>query len=165
MKKLKVDLDDIAMTMEFSSSLIESFQYFDTETGRVFTIDDSVMNDVEEENYEKTEDYPEWMKEMAKDAEAVLDDDRERFKEIPRIESHESYKIMESFIATVKDKRIQNILSSAIQGRGAFRRFKDTIAEWPDLQKQWFSYKDNTARQEVIDWLESIGIEPIDIKK
>jgi hypothetical protein len=33
------------------------------------------------------------------------------------------------------------------------------------LEKQWFSYKDNAVKQEVIDWLESIGIEPVDIKK
>jgi len=165
MKRLKIDLDDIAMAMEFSSNIEESFRYLDTETGKVIYIDESVMDDVEEGNDKEIADYPDWMKEMAEDAKAVLDDDKERFKEIPHIESHESYKVMEDFIYTIKDRKIQNMLLRAIQGRGAFRMFKDTIAEWPELEKQWFSYRDNAVRQEVLDWLESIGIEPIDVKK
>jgi len=165
MKKLKVDIDDIAVAMEFSSTLEESFRYLDTETGKVIYVDSTVMDDVEEGNEGEIEDYPDWMKEMAEDTKLVLDDDKERFREITEITSYEAYKVMEDFIYTIKDRKIQNILSRAIQGRGSFRRFKDTIAEWPALEKQWFSYKDNAVKQEVIDWLESIGIEPVDIKK
>ncbi len=165
MKKLKVDIDDIALAMEISDEIEESIQFLDTETGEVINILRSVMDDVEEGDEETINDYPEWMKEMVGDAEAVLADNMERFREIPKITSYESYGFMERFILNIKDEGIRNKLSGAIKGKGAFRRFKDTISEWPEIEKRWYEYKDESIKKEVLDWLESIGIEPEDIRK
>jgi hypothetical protein len=160
MKKLKVDIDDIALAMQFSDEIEESTQFLDTETGEVVNIFRSVMDDIEEGNAEAIGDYPEWMKEMADDAEAMLNDEKGRFVEIPKISSHEAYEFMENFLWGIKDEKIKDRLLRAIQGRGAFRRFKDTISEWPDLEKRWYEYEEEAIRKEVLDWLESIGIEP-----
>lgn len=165
MKKLKVDIDDIALAMETSNELEGSIWYLDTDTGEVIHIDSSVMEDIEDEDDEAIDDYPEWMKEMAEVANVVLADNRGRFKEIPEITSHESYRIMERFILDIKDESIRNRLFGAIKGKGAFRRFKDTISEWPEIEKQWYEYRDEAVRREVLDWLESIGIEPEDVRK
>ena len=165
MKKLKVDIDDVALAMELSNELEESISCLDKETGKVINISRSVMNDVEEGNEEAINDYPEWMKEEAKNAEAILNDDKERFVEIPKITSYEQYGYMERYILTIKDEKIRNYLIWAIKGKGAFRRFKDTIAEWPEIEKRWYAYRDETIRREVLDWLESIGIEPEDVKE
>ena len=135
-------------------------RYLDTETGKVINIFGSVFDDIEEGNEEAIKDYPEWMKEMVEDAEAVLNDERRRFVEIPKIPSYESYEIMERFISGIEDQRIRNRLFGAIKGKGAFRRFKDTFSEWPELEKEWYEYKEEAVRKEVLDWLESIGIEP-----
>lgn len=40
---------------------------------------------------------------------------------------------MEWFIEHLDDPGIADRLSIAITGRGAFRRFKDTLSRWPDL--------------------------------
>ena len=160
MKKLKVDIDDITLAMESTGEFEENVCYLDTETGRVFSILGSVMDDVEEGNEESIKDYPEWMKEEVIDAEAVLSDEKRRFVEIPKISSHEAYEFMEEFVSNIKDERIRDRLFRAIQGKGAFRRFKDTISEWPDLEKRWYEYKDESIKKEVLDWLETIGIEP-----
>jgi len=165
MKKLKVDIDDVALAMETSNELEETVCCLDTETGRVFSISRSVMDDVEEEDDEAINDYPEWMKEMAEDAEALLNDDKERFVEIPKITSHESYGVMERFVLDIKDQGIRERLYFAIKGKGAFRRFKDAIAEWPEIEKRWYTYRDEAIRREVLDWLESIEIEPEDVKE
>jgi hypothetical protein len=165
MKKLKVDIDDIAIAMESSEGFEESVWYLDTDTGEVIHIDSSVMEDIEDEDDEAIDDYPEWMKEMAEVANVVLADNRGRFKEIPEITSRESYRIMERFILDIEDERIRNRLYGAIKGRGAFRRFKDRISEWPEIEKQWYEYRDEAVRREVLDWLESIGIEPEDVRK
>ena len=37
------------------------------------------------------------------------------------------YRIMEDFICTVSDPRKNELLSTAIEDKGAFRRFKDTL--------------------------------------
>ena len=160
MKKLKVDIDDIALAMESSNEFDESILRLDTETGKLVNVLRSVMDDVEEENEEAINDYSEWMKDMAEEAEAVLNDDKERFVEIPKISSDETYEFMERFIWDIKDGRVRNKLLRAINGKGAFRRFKDTISEWPDLEKQWYEYEDDSIKKEILDWLESIGIEP-----
>jgi hypothetical protein len=39
----------------------------------------------------------------------------------------------------------------AIQGRGAFRRFKDEISEL-GIEKQWYEYKDKKIKDLVIEW-------------
>ncbi len=160
MKKLKIDIDDIALAMEATDEFEESIWCLDTETREVINILRSVMVDIEEGNDEAIDDYPDWMKEMAEQARALLDDDRGRFVEIPKVLSHEAYGFMESFIDNIKDERIRLKLFKAIQGKGAFGRFKNTVSEWPELEKQWYVYRDNRIQREILDWLESIGIEP-----
>lgn len=51
------------------------------------------------------------------------------------------YSIMEDFIDSLEDTHIQNKLYRAINGRGAFRRFKDTVY-YLDIEKEWFKYRD-----------------------
>jgi hypothetical protein len=46
--------------------------------------------------------------------------------------SHEGYRDMEAFIATVGEPGRADRLGIAIDGRGAFRRFRNTISRWPD---------------------------------
>src|SRR5919199_5536889 len=47
-----------------------------------------------------------------------------RYVRVPRDETHEAYRDMEDFILTVGDERLRERLSDAIDGRGAFSRFK-----------------------------------------
>jgi hypothetical protein len=46
-----------------------------------------------------------------------------------------------------------------LEGRGAFRRFKDTLRQFPEAEEQWFRFKAKRDKEEVKDWLEGIGIE------
>ena len=44
--------------------------------------------------------------------------------------------------------------SQAIQGRGAFRRFKDELhEEHPDLLPAWYAFRDTRARRRAVQWL------------
>ena len=69
------------------------------------------------------------------------------------IGSHEAYGDMEAFAERVSDPRARNLLSRAIGGRGAFRRFKDTLFEFPDLRETWFRFHDARMRRRAIEWL------------
>jgi predicted nucleotidyltransferase len=44
-------------------------------------------------------------------------------------------------------------LERAIEGRGAFRRFKDTLFEYPELREAWFAFRDARARRHAVEWL------------
>jgi hypothetical protein len=43
---------------------------------------------------------------------------------------------MERFIGTIADRDRVDRLEIAIEGKGAFRRFKDVLARWPD-EHRW----------------------------
>lgn len=73
-------------------------------------------------------------------------------------ESRESYRDMAQFVAAVHHRRASDLLDRAITGRGAFRRFKDTLFEFPELRDQWFRFRDARSRRRALEWLASAGI-------
>jgi predicted nucleotidyltransferase len=70
------------------------------------------------------------------------------------IPSFEAYEDMRDFVARVPDRRAADGLARAIEGRGAFRRFKDTLYELPDLREKWFAFHDLRMRRRAISWLQ-----------
>src|SRR3989442_8348501 len=72
---------------------------------------------------------------------------------IDPLPSRESYGDLEDFIARVRQPRAREMLSRAIAGRGAFRRFKDTLFEFPDLREAWFRFHDARTERRAIEWL------------
>ena len=154
MKKLKVDLEDIAICME--NQRYESNFYLDMETGETLAIPDEVMTALEEEEFR--EGLPAWELELLPQAKEIFEGSA-RYVEIPVRPSHEAYEAMARFTEKVKDRNLQNRLSSALKGKGAFGRFKDTLREYPEIEKGWFKFKADRDKEEVKDWLESIGIE------
>ena len=56
------------------------------------------------------------------------------------------YRDMAEFIDTVTDLDLADRLGIAIQGRGAFRRFKDTLARWPAELERWYGFSDDRQR-------------------
>jgi Uncharacterised protein family (UPF0158)/Nucleotidyltransferase domain len=60
---------------------------------------------------------------------------------------------MEDFIGRVRDLRARDLLERAIAGRGAFRRFKDTLLDFQDLRAVWFAFHDARMERRAIQWL------------
>ena len=52
-------------------------------------------------------------------------------------------------------------LLNALNGRGAFRKFKDTIIRL-NVEKKWYNYRDEALRNVAMDWCKENGIEEID---
>jgi len=63
------------------------------------------------------------------------------------------YGDMEDFVARVRDPRARDLLDRAIVGRGAFRRFKDTLLDFPELRRAWFAFHDARGERRAIEWL------------
>src|SRR2546421_11406457 len=74
------------------------------------------------------------------------------------IDSSEGYSDMEDFAERTPDSRARDLLLHAIAGRGAFRRFKDTLLEFPDLREAWFRFHDARTERRAILWLEQRGL-------
>lgn len=61
------------------------------------------------------------------------------------------YSIMDDFIDSLEDTHIQRKLYRAINGRGAFRRFKDTVYYF-GIEKEWFKYRDKAIADIARRW-------------
>ena len=57
------------------------------------------------------------------------------------------YQDMTDFADAISDERTGRRLRQAIQGKGAFRRFKDELHEkYPDLLQAWYTFGDTRAK-------------------
>jgi hypothetical protein len=64
------------------------------------------------------------------------------------------YQDMTDFADGLTDERAGRRLARAIQGKGAFRRFKDELhEEYPDLLPAWYAFRDTRARRRAVQWL------------
>ena len=156
MRKLKVDLGELAFA--FESGFHELSNYLDLETGEIVVVADDIHGQLEtiyeEMSVEEGEEsptmadllaeqgLPDWQKQAVRDADAVEAGCGERFIAVPQVDSHEAYGDMEDFIATVRNSRIRELLDVAIMGRGAFRRFKDVLYNYPREEQNWFAFRD-----------------------
>jgi predicted nucleotidyltransferase len=77
---------------------------------------------------------------------------------IDPLSSHESYADLEDFTALVRDPRARDLLERAIEGRGAFRRFKDTLFDFPELREAWFKFRDVRMERRALEWLADHGV-------
>jgi len=80
------------------------------------------------------------------------------FRRIEPLDSREGYADLADFTARVRDPKQREILERAIAGRGAFRRFKDALLEYPDLRAAWFKFHDARLERRAIEWLRDAGL-------
>jgi hypothetical protein len=95
------------------------------------------------------------------DGEAPDFEDEDRFLWIHGGGSGDGYRDMVRFIDTVGDsvngQDRADRLGIAIQGRGAFRRFKDVLSRWPDELERWFEFSAERERGRTRAWLADAG--------
>jgi len=161
MKKLKADMEMIANAMEDVARMDMDY-YLDKETGEVIITSEETFRYAEEEDEDKIrEGLPDWQKEDIKLAKDILFKNPDRYICIPERPSYEGYNLMVEFAEKVEDELLREKLSIALDGKGAFRRFKNVIADYPDYREKWFKFRDERLNKKVIEWLNSIGIEPV----
>lgn len=68
------------------------------------------------------------------------------------------YQIMVDFIETIDNLEIKNNLQRLIQGKGAFRRFKDYCFEINIIQ-DWYKYKEEKYKEIAIEWCKQNELE------
>lgn len=92
------------------------------------------------------------------------DEDPDRWLEVECVGSRDGYRDMEDFIATVTESHQAELLAVAIEGRGAFRRFKDMLHRWPDLVDRWYAFSDDRRIGRAREWLAHAGYRPADAR-
>jgi hypothetical protein len=142
MRKVKANLSELIDA--FDNCQIGYEYYLDTKTGELLLVSDEFMDTNEtEEIYER------------------LDSEPERYLSIPTESSREGYQDMVAFTESLEDENLKEKLWIALNGRGAFRRFKDVLLSYPEKREEWFKFQDKRLEKRVMEWLEENEIELI----
>ena len=145
--KLQDVIDALEMTEDFNS------YFLDRRTGAIEMITEEVWSAAE--NNKLLSEYPEWERELILKAREIQSTDH--FVELPSKPDLDSYEIMERFCHEYPNRRISERLSDAIKGKGAFRRFKDTIMDL-GIQDEWNRFEHQSFEEMAVEWLEAEGI-------
>ncbi len=69
------------------------------------------------------------------------------------------YQDMADFADGISDRAAGRLLSQSLQGKGAFRRFKNQVYELhPELISAWHALRDARARLRAVEWLVDQGL-------
>ena len=128
--------------------------YLDRKEGTVVTVGN-------QENYDianpPDESDPDWIHEDFANYCAVFNDVDNRFVQPPSADSHTDLRDMADFAATVSDPALRQRLTTALNGRRAFRRFRDAIDDAPSERQRWFDFQTARTDWRLTDWLASQG--------
>lgn len=80
---------------------------------------------------------------------------------IDPVSSREQYRWMERYIPMVEDNDIREKLTRAIDGKGAFRRFKDVLMSYGADRERWFTFRSERLRTFMEAWLTAHAIKVI----
>jgi Uncharacterised protein family (UPF0158) len=139
-----IDIDSIVQVMNSTGHGMEGlYGYVDRETGEVFT--GASEYPIEEIPFDEDGEIPE----------ELVD----RYLPIPNLGSRDGYQDMVNFIATVTDEKLRDLLGVAIEGKGAFGRFKDVLrrSEYQSQQEAWFAFGERAEKERVVKWLAKEG--------
>jgi hypothetical protein len=85
------------------------------------------------------------------------EDDDDRWLWVFNEGSGAGYRDMERFVAGIEDNEIAAHLARALDGPGAFRRFRNQLTRWPDLHDSWNAYSAERRRGRARAWLATAG--------
>lgn len=172
MTRLKIDFDGIQKAME--DTLRDSFDYFlDRETGDIVILSEDIirrahsllyedldedMADYEEIEFDEEIEVAEWIEDEIELALDIFLYGHDRYVRIPERQSSDGYVTMQEFAAGLEDGELRSTLLGILDGKGAFRRFKKALEQYPHERKQWHRFNARRARAEIERWLESLGI-------
>ncbi|MCI0710043.1 MAG: UPF0158 family protein [Chloroflexi bacterium] len=166
-RKLHIDLDELVFA--FDSRMLEAEYYLNTKTGEILLVSEEGRRDLERlsEQAQSLEHLEELIKQKIpagiQDEVITLarfEAEEDDYILVPTTPSYAGYQDMEEFIQTVSNVALQNMLQEAIQGKGAFRRFKDALLDAPEERERWFKFKEAAMEQRVREWLAENDIEP-----
>jgi hypothetical protein len=121
--------------------------YINKETGEIKTV----------LNFEswQTDDREPW-----EDVLNDLEENWDKYFEIERMESHESFEVMAGFAESVDSRELRDALIGALNKKHPFQNFKWVVDNSGPYRQKWFDFKN----QRLIEWVNG-QLENLPIKK
>ena len=80
---------------------------------------------------------------------------------IAPVSSREQYRWMERYIPMVEELELRAKLAASIDGKGAFRRFKDVLMSHGAERERWFNFRSERLRTFMEAWLVAHALQPV----
>jgi len=173
-RKLPIDWSELELAADSGAALVE--HYLDLESGEVLPVTDetrTLYESVLEETGRSQDEFSEAdlstleMGLQGWEVEALrvllkIQAGPNRYAAVPKTDKRDAYGDMEEFIETVEPAQVRERLEVAIKGKGAFRRFRETLLGYPEVRTAWFVFKGQRIRARLAGWLSDCGIEPLE---
>src|ERR1700755_3060684 len=137
---VRIDLDWDALEIAVERNSPDTDSYLDLTTGRVLTI---TTGDPEATINRQT-----------------VSENIRNFLRVEPASSREQYRWLSRFPGSVVDEPLRERLIISIDGKGAFRRFKDVLLAYPAERERLFSYRADLLHLHIPHWLPLHEIEP-----
>lgn len=145
--------------MEEIEMQIDGYRSFiNIKTGEVISVSEDDLRDAEDEK--PINNLHDWEIENLEIANDIVEN-FEDYKELPTKYEINEYEMIEDFCLTIHDEKMQRMLLITIGGKGAFRRFKDTIKEF-EIEMDWYKYRDKRYKELAIRWCQNNNVEYIE---
>lgn len=132
----EVPVDWEALEDAFENNAPEVHSYLHLATGEVLRVVDGVAD-------------PQMHVRIASDS---------NYLRVDPVSSREQYRWMERFIPMVDEPDLRGKLAQAIDGKGAFRRFKDALMNYAEERERWFAFRSERLRTFMEAWLAAHAI-------
>ena len=86
--------------------------------------------------------------------------DSDSYIPLPREYEIHEYQIMENFVNSLEDKDAACELLHAMQGKGAFRSFKEKV-NLLSLEDRWYNHREEAYEKIAVEWCVKNGIKVI----
>jgi hypothetical protein len=136
---VEVAVDWEALEDAFENNAPEVHSYLHLSTGEVLRVVDGIAD-------------PQMHSRIAADAAYVR---------VEPVSSREQYRWMERFIQMLDPSDLRDELTLAIDGRGAFRRFKDVLMVNAPERERWFAFRSERLRVFMEAWLEAHALQAV----
>jgi len=149
-----IKLEDVIESLELE---FEEYKYY-----YHVASDSIIMLSNEEISYAEDgidpKEAPEWQRENILLAYEFCESSYDEFIALPDRYDVNEYQMIENFIKTIKNGKIRGVLWNAIDGKGAFRRFKDAL-NYNGIQDDWYDYEAAQYKEIATLWCEANNIE------
>lgn len=137
---IQIDLIEIIDTLEMLTMIGDSSRSFvNMHTGQIVNLfEDDDFSDVEDEDLED-----DWIP--------------SHYASLPMREELNEYEMMEEFCYSITNRKIQENLLDAIQGKGAFGRFRTAI-HCHNIEDKWYKFREACLKEIAIKFCERHGL-------
>ena len=141
--------------MELTKDEIKSIAE-DLETGlKVYlSIETKEIKSIIDFDNNADEDTEQWEEDLKE-----IDENYDKYIVFGKMDSRESYQVMEDFVVTVKDEELRKKLELGLSLSKPFRNFKDIIDGEGEYREKWFAFKNAKYIEFVKEQLDRYNID------